>query len=75
MDRMDHIKDICLRMEDLCADAGIPPFDRVKYASAPEELWFLWGEPKRCVIVELDAGPDALTAALAGATGGDAVLN
>lgn len=75
MTQMDEIEDMCRRMEDLCADGGIPPFDRVRYAAGLRELWFLWEESKLAVVVELAAGPEAMAASLARATAGDAVLN
>ena len=79
MDQLAVMKDICRRMEDLAADAGMPRFDRVRLVSdpgQPDELWFLWeGERKLAVAVELGAGPDALAAALAQASAGDPVLN
>lgn len=78
MDRMDQIEDVCRRMEDIAADGGLPRFDRVKYMSAsngPGELWFLWEERKLAVVVELSDSTEALAAALARATAGDAVLN
>ncbi len=62
-------------MEDLCASGGLPPFDRVRFDTGAEELWFLWEETKLAVVVELTAGPEALAASLAKATAGDAVLN
>ncbi len=78
MDRMDQIEDLCRRMEDIAADGGLPRFDRVKYMSDPEgpgEVWFIWEDTKKVVVVELSDGPQDLAAALASATAGDAVLN
>lgn len=78
MDRMDQIQDLALRMEDLCAGAGLPRFDRVRFVSdpgEPDEVWFLWEERKLVVAVELTAGPTSLAEALARATSGDPVLN
>lgn len=78
MNEIARIKDICLRMEDMCAEGGIPPFDRVRLVSdpgKPDEVWFLWEERKLAVAVELTAGPKQLSTALAQATAGDPVLN
>ena len=75
MTQMSEIEDMCRRMEDMCADGGLPPFDRVRYAVGLGELWFLWEETKLAVVVELAAGPEALADSLARATAGDAVLN
>lgn len=75
MDRLDLIKDICRRMEDLCADAGLVPFDRVRFASDPDEVWFVWEEQKRVVVIELDADPAAMAATLAKASAGDPTFN
>lgn len=77
MDGMEHIKDLCLRMEDLASRVGLPRFDRVQLKSDPDELWFLWEqEPKRAIVVELSSNPsERMAAAVAEAVGGDPVLN
>lgn len=78
MDQLEQIKDLCLRMEDMAFEVGLPRFDRVRLTSAAnggDELWFLWEERKLCVVVEIDSGPEQLAAALSQATAGDAVLN
>lgn len=75
MDRMDEIEDVCRRMEDLCAEGGLPRFDRVKFIAHPGEVWFLWEETKLAVVVELGADPEALAESLARATAGNPVLN
>ena len=79
MDQLAVVKDICRRMEDLAADAGLPRFDRVRLVSdhgQPDEVWFLWeGERKLAVVVGLDADPDALASALTQAAAGDPAMN
>jgi hypothetical protein len=78
MDQLEQIKDLCRRMEDIAFEAELPPFDRVRLTTGDDggdELWFLWEARKLCVVVELTAGPEQLTAALSRATAGDAVLN
>jgi hypothetical protein len=78
MDQLEHIKDLCCRMEDIACEAGLPRFDRVRLstgAAGDDELWFLWEERRLCIVVELTAGPEQLAAALSRATAGDAVLN
>jgi hypothetical protein len=78
MDQLEHIKDLCRRMEDIAFEADLPPFDRVRLttgADGGDELWFLWEERALCVIVGIAAGPEQLTEALSRATAGDAVLN
>jgi hypothetical protein len=78
MDQLEHIKDLCRRMEDLAFEADLPPFDRVRLTTGDgggDELWFLWEERKLCVVVEITDGPEHLAEALSRATAGDAVLN
>lgn len=75
MTHMHQIEDMVRQMEDLCAEGGLPPFDRVRFAMGTGEVWFLWEESKLAVVVEATAGPAELAASLAGATAGDAVLN
>lgn len=78
MDRIDLIHDLVLRMEDILVAAGSSRFDRVRLVSdpgGPDEVWFVWDEEKRIIVVELTDGPEALTDALAAATAGDPVLN
>ena len=78
MDQLEHIKDLCRRMEDIAFEAYLPPFDRVRLttgADGGDELWFLWEASKLCVIVETASGPEQLAAALSRATAGDPVLN
>ena len=78
MDRMDHIQDLILRMEDIAMTGGMPRFDRVKFVSDPDELWFLWEEDKRAVVLEMgDTSTEAMQRALtqANAGPGHPVLN
>lgn len=75
---LEDVKDLCRRMEDLCVTGDIPPFDRVRLTTndkGEDEVWFLWEEQKKVVVVELTAEPEDLTAALTNAAAGDAVLN
>jgi hypothetical protein len=75
MDRMDRIQDIALRMEDLCADAGIPRFDRVRFKIGLDEVWFLWEERKLAVVVELGADAAHMAESFAQVMAGDPVMN
>lgn len=78
MDRMDLIQDLILRMEDIALMAGRPRFDRVKFMSDPDELWFFWEADKQAIVVEMgDSSEQAMRIALnqAMAAGGDPVLN
>lgn len=79
MDRMEEIHELALRMEDLAYLAGLRKFDRVRYRTADEEVWFIWEhEEKLIIIVELrDTSLDALRGAVEQAVGpiGDPVLN
>lgn len=78
MDRMDLIQDLVLRMEDIAHMAGMPRFDRVRFESDPDELWFLWEEEKQAIVVEMaDTSNEALMRAFhqSAAAPGDAVLN
>lgn len=78
MDRMDEIQEIALRMEDIAYLAGLRKFDRVRYRTADEEVWFIWEEEKLVIIVEFrDTSIDALRAAVerAVAPAGDPALN
>lgn len=75
---LEDVKDLCRRMEDLCVTGDIPPFDRVRLATnekGEDEVWFLWEDQKKVVVVELTAEPEDLTAALSRAAPGDPVLN
>lgn len=79
MDRMQEIHDIALRMEDIAYLAGLPKFDRVRYRTADEEIWFIWEEEKLVIIVEFrDTSLQAIRAAVERAVGrpvGDPALN
>jgi hypothetical protein len=77
MDRLDHLKDLCLRMEDIAAMAGLPRYDRVRYDFDAAEAWFLWEERKLAIVVEMSDTPEKIAAAVARATAGsgDPVLN
>lgn len=64
-DRMAEVDDLVLRMGDLLYEAGLAPFDRVRYRTAEEEVWFIWSAEKKVVIVELrDTSLDALRGAI-----------
>ncbi|MBJ7473111.1 MAG: hypothetical protein JHD16_17530 [Solirubrobacteraceae bacterium] len=71
---MDHIEDLCRRMEDLCANGGIPRFDRVRWVSEPGEVWFIW-DPDRVVAVPLRSTAESLVDALASAPTSDPAFN
>lgn len=79
MDRMEEIQEIALRVEDLAYLAGLGKFDRVRYQTASEEVWFIWEKEEQLVIIiELrDASLDAIRTAVEHAIrpAGDPVLN
>ncbi len=78
MDRMEEIREIALRVEDMAYLAGLPKFDRVRYRTADEEVWFIWEEEKLVIIVEFtDTSLPAIRAAVERAVGpiGDPALN
>ncbi|MBO9534469.1 MAG: hypothetical protein J7513_15970, partial [Solirubrobacteraceae bacterium] len=61
METMDDINELVLRVEDMLYPAGIRQFDRVRWRTALNELWFLWEDEKFLLIVELhDTSHDAL---------------
>lgn len=75
MNELAHLKDICLRMQDIAASVGLGRFDRVTLMTDPDELWFMWEANKRIVVVELTATPEQIAAAVAHSTSADPVLN
>lgn len=79
MDRMEEIQEIALRVEDLAYLAGLRKFDRVRYQTASDEVWFIWEKEEQLVIIiELrDASLDAIRTAVERAIqpAGDPVLN
>lgn len=78
MDRMDEIREIALRVEDMVYLAGLRKFDRVRYRTAADEVWFIWEEEKLVVIITFtDTSLEAIRAAVERAVGtvGDPALN
>lgn len=75
MDRMEQIKDLTLRVEDLAAMAGLRRWDRVKLMYDPDELCFLWEDEKLAIAVELDIDVSALADVFAQSTNGLTAVN
>ncbi len=50
------------RMRELIANGGLADPDEVRYEFDPDEVVFLWREPKLAVIVELTDGDHGGTA-------------
>lgn len=78
MDRMEEIQEIALRVEDMVYLAGLRKFDRVRYRTADDEVWFMWEEEKLVVIISMrDTSLDAVREAVERAVApvGDPVLN
>lgn len=78
MDHMEEIQEIALRVEDMVYLAGLRKFDRVRYRTADDELWFIWEEEKLVVILSMrDTSLDAVREAVEQAVrpAGDPILN
>ena len=66
MDGLSRVHDVATRFVELLDREGIPRFDHARLNLNDEELWFVWEERKRVVVVELggrdpaDVAADAL---------------